>query len=135
MIRLPREEYKETVRILMNYNYNCLNIKSIEEEISGVSAPKNDGLPKAPYRKSDPTYNKYNELTQHEQLRKSRREKMIVDKALTLVKEDSKYIFEKLFKEGKSKWDIIGNGMSERTFVRRKSELIHAVNKEIKKMA
>ena len=55
--------------------------------------------------------------------------------ALQLVSEDSKKIFETIYIQCKSKWDLINNGMSERTFVRRKSELVTAVNEELKKLA
>jgi hypothetical protein len=57
-----------------------------------------------------------------------------VEQALLLVNKDSKYIFDQLYVKSKSKWDIIESGISERTYFRRKRDLVFAVNKELNKM-
>ena len=55
---------------------------------------------------------------------------------MELVNAESRLIFEELYIKNKYKWDIINdNGLSERTYVRKKGELIRAVHKEIKKLA
>ena len=98
------------------------------------SAPIDD-MPKAPYRISDNVLNSVIELQEDKELQNTIKEYKAVLQALQLVNKDSKYIFEKLFVESKTKWEIINDGMSERTFVRRKSDLVYAVNRELKKMA
>ena len=134
-MRLSKEEYREAVGILKRYNYNCINILNIRADILGISVFENNGLPKAPYKISDTVYKQCVKLQENEELQKSIKEYGIVNQALELVNEDSKYIFEQFFQKGKSRWDIMSNkGMSERTFVRRKSELIYAVDKELKKV-
>ena len=135
MTRLPKEDYRNAVGILKRYNYNCLNISDRRADIMDLSVPENTGMPKAPYSTSDPVYNQNVRLEEDKELQKSATECNVVRKALKLVSDDSKYIFQELYVKSKTKWDIIESGMSERTFVRRKSELIYAVDKEIKKLA
>ena len=133
MERLSKEEYREAVGVLKRYNYNCLNIINMRADIIGITVPQNDGMPRAPYNISDTVYKKYIELEENEDLQKSIKEYKIVSQALELVSQDCKYIFQKFFQEGKSKWGIIDSGISLRTFERRKRDLIYAVHKEIKK--
>lgn len=135
MTRLPKEDYKNAVGILKRYNYNCINILNIRADIMSISIPNSDGMPKAPYNISDSVFNQYTRLQEDKELQKSLREYKAVVQALELVSKDSKYIFEELYQKSKTKWEIMDSGMSERTFVRRKSELIYAVDKEIKKLA
>lgn len=109
---------------------------NIKMDIMSIKSPCTNGLPKAPYKISDNVLNSVIQLQENEQLQKSIKEYKIVTQALELVSEDSKMIFEELYVKNKYKWDIINKkGLSERTFVRRKGDLIRAVNKEIKKMA
>lgn len=135
MTRLPKEDYKNAVGILKRYNYNCINILNIRADITSISPPSNDGMPKAPYTISDSVFNQYIRLQEDQELQKSLREYKAVVQALELVSKDSKYIFEELYQKSKTKWEIMASGMSERTYKRRKSELIYAVDKEIKKLA
>lgn len=134
-MRLSKEEYNRAVGCLKRYNYNCINIINIRADIMSISVPEADGMPKAPHSISDSVYNQYIRLQEDKELQESLKEYKAVMQALQLVNKDSKYIFEQLYVRNKTKWEIIETGMSERTFVRRKSELILAVNKEIKKMA
>lgn len=134
-MRIPKEEYKKAVGCLKRYNYNCIKIMDIRENIISVSAQNLDGMPKAKYNTSDMVVNSVIQLQEDEELKKAIKEVKAVQMALQLVNEDCKNIFEKIYIQSKSKWDIINCGMSERTFVRRKSELIIAVHKELKKLA
>lgn len=135
MTRLPKEDYQNAVGILKRYNYNCINILNIRADIMSLSIPNADGMPKAPYNISDSVYNQYIRLQEDTALQKSLKEYKAVVQALELVSKDSKYIFEELYQKSKTKWEIMDSGMSERTYKRRKSELIYTVDKEIKKLA
>ena len=95
-----------------------------------------DGMPHTKNLNSDVVLNKVIELQENKELNNCMKEYKAVVQALALLNEDCKYIFEKYFQKNISKWDIMNNkGMSERTFVRRKSELIYAVYMELKKLA
>ena len=133
-MRLDKEDYKRAVGILKRYNYNCITIMNIRADIMSIGVPGNDGMPKAPYKISDSVYNQYIQLQEDKELQKALRQYKIVRQALELVSNDSKYIFEEFYMKNKAKWQIIDSGMSERTFTRRKSELIYAVDQEIKKV-
>lgn len=136
MSRLSKEDYREAVGCLKRYNYNCINIMNIQSDILSLSVAPMDGMPKAPYTVSNSVLDKVIRLEENESLQRSIREYKIIVQALNLVNKDCKTLFEELYIKNKYKWDIIDqNGMSERTFVRRKSELINAVHKEIKKLA
>lgn len=133
-MRLSREEYKKAEGYLKRYNYNCINILNIRNDIMTLSAVSIDGLPKAPYSISDTVFNSVIQLQENKELNKSIHEYKIVWQAIQLISEDSKTIFVELYQKGKNKWDIMNEkGFSERTFVRRKGELINTVHKEIKK--
>ena len=134
-MRLSKEEYREAEGVLKRYNYNCLNIINKREEILGVGSQSLDGMPKAPYNISDTVFNQYVQLQEDKELQKSLREVKTVNQAILLVNKDSKYIFEELYIKSKTKWQIIDSGMSERTYERRKNELVYTIHKEIKKLA
>lgn len=133
-MRLEKEDYNRAVGVLKRYNYNCITIMNIRADIMSIGVPANDGMPRAPYKISDSVYNQYIQLQEDKQLQKSLKEYKIVRQALELVNKDSRYIFEELYIKSKSKWQIIDSGMSERTYFRRKKELIIAVDKELKKL-
>ena len=134
-MRLSREEYKKAEGYLKRYNYNCINILNIRNDIIALSAVNLDGLPKAPYSISDSVFNSVIQLQENRELNRSIHEYKIVVQALQLVSDDSKVIFEELYQKSKNKWDIMNErGLSERTFVRRKGELINTVHKEINKI-
>ena len=132
-MRLSKEEYRRAVGYLKRYNYNYITIMNIRADIMSVGVPDNNGMPKAPYTISDSVYNQYIRLQEDVELQKAFKQYKIVRLALELVSKDTKEIFEMFYVQGKTKWEIIQTGMSERTFERRKNELIYAVYKEIKK--
>lgn len=135
MNKISREEYKEAKGCLKRYNYNCINIMNIRADIMSLSGQSIDGMPKAPYAISDKVFNSVIKLQEDEHLQKSIKEYKAVVQALQLVDEDSKKIFETIYILSKSKWELINNGMSERTYFRKKTELITQVSKELKKLA
>ena len=134
-MRLKKEDYNKAVGILKRYNYNCLNIINTRADTLSLSAGINDGTPKAQYKISDTVCDTVIQLEENKELQKSILEYKIVRQALELVSNDARYIFEELYQKNKTKWEIINSGMSERTFGRRKKELIYEIDKEIKKMA
>lgn len=134
-MRLNTDDYKRAVGCLKRYNYNCIKIINIRADIISIGSPAMDGMPKAPYRVSDTVFNSVIKLQEDEELQKAIKEYKAVVQAVELVSKDSKYIFEELYIKSKTKWEIINSGMSERTFVRRKGDLIYAVDKELKKLA
>lgn len=134
-MRLPNEEYKKAVNCLKKYNYNCIKIMSIREDIMSISGLNMDGMPKAKYTKSDMVLNSVIQLQEDKELKKAIKEVKAVQMALQLVSEDSKKIFETIYIQCKSKWELINNGMSERTYFRKKAELITQISKELKKLA
>lgn len=134
-MRLSKEDYREAKGCLKRYNYNCIKIMNIRSDIMDIGSPSLDGLPKAPYSTSDRVLNSVIKLQEDKNLQEAIKEYKAVVQALELVNKDSKYIFEQLYIMSKTKWEIINSGMSERTFFRRKKDLILAVNKELKKLA
>lgn len=135
-MKIPKEEYKESIGYLKRYNYNSINILTIRNDIIGLRDISLDGMPKAPYKISDSVLNSVIELQENKELNKSIKEYKIVVQAIQLISEDAKTIFEEMYIKGKRKYDIMtGSGMSERSFGRKKQELIYAINKQIKKLA
>lgn len=134
-MRLSREEYKKAEGYLKRYNYNCINILNIRNDIIALSAVNLDGLPKAPYSISDSVFNSVIQLQENRELNRSIHEYKIVVQALQLVSEDSKIIFEELYQKSRNKWYIINDILhtSEETYKRRKRDLIYAVYEEINK--
>ena len=91
-------------------------------------------MPKAPYAVSNTVLNKVIQMEENESLQRSIREYKAVIQALTLVNTEAKAIFEKEYRESKSRWEVINVlNISESTYERRKKQLIYTVNKEIKK--
>lgn len=134
-MRLNTDDYKKAVGCLKRYNYNCIKIINIRADIISIGSTAIDGMPKAPYRVSDTVFNSVIKLQEDEELQKAIKEYKAVVQAIELVSKDSKYIFEELYIKSKTKWEIINSGMSERTYFRRKKDLIIAVDKELKKLA
>lgn len=133
--KLNKEEYNYAKGCLKRYNYNCINIMNIRADILSIGGQCIDGMPKAPYNINDNVLNSVIKLQEDEQLQKSIKEYKAVVQALEIVNRDCKIIFEYYYRLSKSKWEIINMGMSERTFGRRKQELIYAVHNELKKLA
>lgn len=133
-MRLPNEEYKKAVNCLKRYNYNCLKIMTIRDDIMSISGLNIDGMPKAKNNVSDSVLNSVIQLQEDLDLQEAIKQCKAVNQAKLLVSEDSLYIFEELYRKGKSKWDIINElNISEETYKRRKRELIYTVYKEISK--
>lgn len=135
MERLSKEDYNKAKGCLKRYNYNCINIINIQNDILSLSVSPCDGLPKAPYSVGNITLNKVIQLEENKNLQKSIKEYKAVVQALQLVNEESKLIFEKEFRESKYKWDVISElNKSEETYKRRKRELIYKVHNELNKL-
>jgi hypothetical protein len=133
-MRLSKEEYKKAENCLKRYNYNCVTILNIRADIMSLSSSGIDGMPKAKYNISDNVCNSIVQLQENEYLQIALKECKVVEQALLLVSKDSKFVFEEYYLKNKNKWEIVSEGMSERTFFRRKRDLIFAVDKELKKM-
>lgn len=133
-MRLSKEEYREAKGCLKRFNYNCIKIMNIRADILSISAITIDGMPKAPYNVSDPVLKSVIKLQEDEELQKAIKEYKAVTQARELLNPDSKNILEEFYIKGKSKWEIINSGMSERTYERRHRDLIYTVYKELKKI-
>ena len=131
-MRIPKEEYREVINLLKRYSYNCLNIIQRQNDILSLSVSGgSEGRSK--YSISDSTLNKVLRLENDKSLQTSIHEYKIVRRALELVKSETQDIFELLFIQRKTKWEIIDQlYISEDTYKRRKRELIYTVYKEIK---
>lgn len=131
-MRIPKEEYNKAVGCLKRYNYNCIKIMDIRENIISISGQNLDGMPKAKYNTSDMVVNSVIQLQTNEGLRRASNELRAVQLALELVDEDSKKIFEKVYRQSKTKWETIKDlNISEETYKRKKSSLIYAVYNEL----
>ena len=135
-MRLPNEEYKKAVNCLKRYNYNCIKIMTIREDIMSISGLSVDGMPKAKYTKSDMVLNSVIQLQEDVELKNAIKEVKAVQMALQLVSEESNIIFEELFRKGTDKYTIINNILhtSEETYKRRKRELIYTTYEEFSKI-
>ena len=134
-MRLSKEDYNRAVGCLKRYNYNCINIINIRADIMSIAVPEADGMPKAPYNISDTVYNQYVRLQEDKELQKSLKEYKAVVQALLLVDDIAKGIFEEEYRKSNKKWYVIDKlNISERTYERRKRNLIYSVHKELKKI-
>ena len=57
MERLNKEDYNKAKGCLKRYNYNCLKIMTIRDDIMSISGMNIDGLPKAKNNVSDSVLN------------------------------------------------------------------------------
>ena len=134
-MRLNKEDYRRAEGCLRRYNYNCISIINIKADIMSVGAPNYDGMPKAPYTISDSVFNQYVKLQEDKELQKALKEYKAVRQAYELVNQDCKDIFDTYYQKQKTRWETMNIlGLSERTFVRRKSDLVNAVNNGLKKV-
>lgn len=135
-MRLSKEDYRRAEGCLRRYNYNCITIMNIKADIMSVGAAGGDGLPRAPYSISDTVYNQVVRLQEDKELQIALREYKAVRQALEFVNSDCREIFENYYSKRKSRYETMNIlHISERTFVRRKTELISAINHELKKLA
>ena len=134
-MRLSKEDYQNAVGCLKRYDYNCINILNIKSDIYSLETANSDGQPKPKYNKTDTVLAKIIQVEENEAIQKAIREYKAVRNALLLVNKDCEYIFEKIFREKKSKWEVVEQlNISEETFKRRKRVLIYTVNEELKKL-
>lgn len=132
--KLSKEEYNYAQGCLKRYNYNCLKIMDIRSSIISIGSPNVDGLPKAPYKISDNVFNSVIKLQEDEQLQKAIKEYKAVIQAVAITNKDCEWIFNNYYIKQKSKWEIMNElGLSERTFGRRKKELIYEVHNCLEK--
>ena len=136
-MRLSREDYKRAKSCLQRYSYNCVNILSVPNEIIGISGMKLDGMPHASGGVSDIVGSTVIKLEENKSYQRSVFEYNTVKKALELVNEDSRYIFEHLYeKRNMGKWQIINNlHVSEETFKRRYRALVYAVHEVLEEQS
>lgn len=135
-MRLNKEDYRKAEGCLRRYNYNCITIINLRADAMSVGVPSYDGMPKAPYSISDSVFNQYVKLQEDKELQKALKEYKAVRLAYELVNSDCKEIFVTYYQQQKTKWETMDKlGLSERTFLRRKKDLIYAVDKELKKLA
>ena len=134
-MKVSKEEYREAQGCLKRYNYNCVKILNIRADIMDLGAQNLDGMPKPKNNVSDRVLESVIKLQEDEALQVAIKEYKAVVQAIQLVDEDEKKIFETIYILSKSKWELINNGMSERTYFRKKKELITQVSKELKKLA
>jgi len=135
-MRLNKEDYRKAEGCLRRYNYNCITIINLRADAMSVGVPSYDGMPKAPYSISDSVFNQYVKLQEDKELQKALKEYKAVRLAYELVNSDCKEIFVTYYQQQKTKWGTMDKlGLSERTFLRRKKDLIYAVDKELKKLA
>lgn len=104
MERLSKEDYREAKGCLKRYNYNCINIINIQQDILSLSIAPMDGLPKAPYSVGNTVLNKVIQLEENEDLQKCIREYKAVTQALILVNDNiTKNIFEEEYQRRRRK--------------------------------
>lgn len=130
---LSKQEYNRARDCLKKFRYNARWIEVITDSIPEISAVKYDGLPHAKYTISDSVANTIIQQQDNKELQKALKEYNAVVLALEMVSEDSQYIFKHEYYEKDMKWyDIIDKlAISERTYKRRRSELIYAVAKNL----
>ena len=134
MRRINRKDYKYAQNCLKRYTYNQKKIEKIIGEESGLRSPIIDGMPKPKYIKSDATLNSVINMQKNEELIELRKRVKAVDLALTRVNPDCIKIFNEFYISKKNTYDVIDKlNLSDRTFQRRKQELIYAVHEELKK--
>ena len=96
MRRLSKDEYNKAKRCLKRYNYNCINIINIQNDILSLSITPCDGLPRAPYSVGNTTLNKVIDLEDNKCLQNSIIEYKAVLQALILINDNTT---NEMFKE------------------------------------
>ena len=123
--RISDEKFKEAKGCLRRYAYNKLNIVTIRFDIMNISAVDYSSGSVKTNSISDTVGNSVIQLDENKALKNSMREIKAVEMAKKIIDEETLYILEHLYdKKDMSKWEIIGNGVSERSFYRKHKELI-----------
>lgn len=102
-MRLEKEDYRSAVGALKRYNYNCINIINIQNDILSLSVLPISDVPRIPYKIGDITLSKLIQLEENEELQKSIKEYKAVVQALQLVDNITKDIFEEQFQKRRRK--------------------------------
>ncbi len=102
-MKIDKEKYNKAVECLKRYNYNCINIINIQEDIISINSPSIKGLPKAPYSISDTVLDSVVKLQEDKELQKSLLEYKVVSQALQLVDKITKDIFEEQYQKRRRK--------------------------------
>lgn len=135
-MRLNNEDYREAEGCLIYYNYNCAAILSVENNMSYLKATRYDGMPKAPYNISNPVERLVIQKEDNEEYKRALKKYKAVEMAKLRMNDECLNIFELFYRKKKNKWRVMYElGLSERTFLRRKRDLIYMVYEELKKMA
>jgi len=100
MDRLNKEDYRKANRCLKEYNYNCINIINIQQDILSLSIAPTDGLPRAPFSVGNTVLNKVINLEENKDLQKHIKEYKAVQQALILINDKITYeIFEEEYQK------------------------------------
>ena len=135
-MKLNKDEYRKAEGCLRRYNYNCITIIDLRADIMSVSSPNFEGMPRSTHNISDSVFNQFVKLQEDKELQKALKEYKAVRIAFESVSADAKKVFSTYYLEQKTRWETMEKlGLSERTFVRRKRDLVYAVHKELKKLA
>lgn len=134
MSRLKLVDYRRAVQALKNYDYNFKNARIIFYDILNLdSAPL--GETRGIGERTDTVANKVIRLDDDVELKEYVRQYMAVKNTLESINKDSKRLFEHYYRQNESKWKVMEKiNLAERTFGRRKQELIYSVDKELKKL-
>lgn len=134
-MRISKDEYKQAEGLLKRYNYNCIKIINIREDLISIGSPSLDGMPKPPFIVSDQVLNTVIKIEQDKELQEAVKEYKLINESLQLVDENCHLIFDTYYVKKLPKWKIIDEILctSEITFKRKKSELVYVVYNEMKK--
>lgn len=129
--RLSTEDYKEAEELLKRYNQNERDIINIRNDIISINSSVFSEI-RGMQVISDTVLDAVIELEKNSILSTAAFENKIVNRALENTSELANKLFEAFYKKKKNKWDVMyETGMSERTFSRKKTELIYATHKEL----
>jgi hypothetical protein len=134
-MKLSNEEYKEAEECLLNYRYNSVAKDTIPKDIINISSPS-IGAVKAPYSTSDSVFNNYLNLEEDIELKKVLTQYKAVENAKLLLTEDEEVVLNNFYIKRENKYKVMDIlHIADRTFARRKKNLIYKVHKELKKLA
>jgi len=124
-IRISDEKFREAKGCLRRYAYNKLNIVTIRFDIMNITGINYDSNTAKTNRINSVVENSVIELEENKELKKSVREIKAIEMTKKIIDEETLFILEHLYdKKDMTKWEIIGNGVSERSFYRKHKELI-----------
>lgn len=128
----PSESYKRARNSLNNYLKNKEQYKIIEDEILGCKVPSYDGMPKPINKTSDMVFNQLVQLLKNDKLKKVAIETKAVELTVKQLNKDMLDLFNRIFISKENKIDTtIDTGLSERTYERKKKEIIGYVQENL----